>query len=371
MGKTVTATGLSLAGTDAGNYTVNTTATTTADITALAITGSITAANKTYDGNDAATITSRTLTGVIGGDTVSYVGGTATFADKNAGVGKTVTATGLSLAGTDAGNYTVNSTATTTADITTRPLTVTADPGQTKVYGNADPLPFTYAITSGSLVGGDSLSGALSRNAGENVGSYAITQNTLTAGSNYGLAFVSNPFSITPATLSYLATRSRSSRARRFPPSRGRSRDSRLAIRWRPRRRERSRSPRPRRTPTSPASSPSTDPASRRTSATMSSRRLRRTPTALVIAPSGSPVVPAASAMRYVGALASAVQSESACAELHAGGTQESLCGAPQNFRQSEQVNLVPGWRRVIELGNVSLTVEGSGIRLPAGARVQ
>jgi hypothetical protein len=134
VGKTVTGTGLSLAGTDAGNYTVNSTATTTADITALGITGSITAANKTYDGNNTATITSRTLTGVIGGDTLSYVGGTATFSDKNAAVGKTVTGTGLSLAGTDAGNYTVNSTTTTTADITTRPLTVTADPGQTKVY---------------------------------------------------------------------------------------------------------------------------------------------------------------------------------------------------------------------------------------------
>ena len=51
----------------------------------MAITGSVTAANKIYDGNDAATITSRTLTGVISGDTVSYAGGTATFADKNVG----------------------------------------------------------------------------------------------------------------------------------------------------------------------------------------------------------------------------------------------------------------------------------------------
>ena len=74
---------------------------------------------------------------------------------------------------------------------------MTANTGQTKVYGNADPLPFTYAITSGSLVGSDSLNGALSRNAGENVGAYAILQNTLTAGSNYSLAFVSNPFTIT------------------------------------------------------------------------------------------------------------------------------------------------------------------------------
>src|SRR4030095_4470273 len=99
---------------------------------------------------------------------VSYVGGTTTFADKNAGLAKTVTGAGLSLSGADAGNYTVNATALTAADITQRPLAGTADIGHTKGDGNADPLPFTYAITSGNLVAGDSLSGMLSRNAGEN-----------------------------------------------------------------------------------------------------------------------------------------------------------------------------------------------------------
>jgi len=97
--KTVTATGLSLTGTDAGNYTVNSTATATADITPLAITGSITASNKIYDATTAATIASHTLTGVLSGDVVSYTGGTATFANKNVGTAKTVTATGLSLTG--------------------------------------------------------------------------------------------------------------------------------------------------------------------------------------------------------------------------------------------------------------------------------
>src|SRR5207245_5060898 len=98
-------------------------ATTTADITALGITGSVTGSSKTYDGSAAATILSRTLAGVLGTDAVSYVGGTATFGDKNVGTGKTVTGTGLSLSGADAGNYTVNSTATTTADITALGIT--------------------------------------------------------------------------------------------------------------------------------------------------------------------------------------------------------------------------------------------------------
>src|SRR5205823_3595173 len=105
-GKTVTATGLTLAGTDSGNYSLtNTTEPTTADIPARRTSDRFTANNKTYDQTNTATIATRTLTGVISGDTVSMIGGTAMFSDKNVGTGKTVTATGLSLTGTDSGNY--------------------------------------------------------------------------------------------------------------------------------------------------------------------------------------------------------------------------------------------------------------------------
>ncbi len=109
--------GLAIGGTDSGNYTL-TQPTATADITPLAITGSITASNKVYDGTTPAAIATRNLFGVISSDVVSYVGGTATFADKTVGTGKTVTATGLFLSGADVGNYTVNGTTRTTADIT-------------------------------------------------------------------------------------------------------------------------------------------------------------------------------------------------------------------------------------------------------------
>src|SRR5439155_17929686 len=122
---------------DAGNYQLTaTTATTTADITALAITGTITADAKIYDGTTSATIASRSLTGVIAPDVVAYTGGTATFADKHVGTAKTVTATGLSLAGAAGRNYTVNSTATTTASITARVLTGAAT-GLNRVYDGA------------------------------------------------------------------------------------------------------------------------------------------------------------------------------------------------------------------------------------------
>lgn len=93
-------------------------------VTPLAIVGSITAADKTFDATTAATISSRTLTGVVGADVVSYTGGTATFDTAVEGAGKTVTGTGLGLSGADAGNYTVNPVAITTATITAVPPVV-------------------------------------------------------------------------------------------------------------------------------------------------------------------------------------------------------------------------------------------------------
>ena len=132
-GKTLTATGTVNDGNGGSNYAITFVADTTGLINRLGITGTISAGNKTYDGSSEATITARGLTGVLGTDDVQYVGGTATFSDKNVGTGKTVTAIGLSLAGADAGNYTVNGTATANADITPRPLTVSAS-GQDKAY---------------------------------------------------------------------------------------------------------------------------------------------------------------------------------------------------------------------------------------------
>src|SRR5207244_8889129 len=65
--------------------------------------------------------------------------------------------------------------------------TVTPDAGQHKTYGSSDP-----ALTYGSapaLIGSDSFTGALSRDAGSNVGLYNINQGTLALSTNYTLAF--------------------------------------------------------------------------------------------------------------------------------------------------------------------------------------
>jgi hypothetical protein len=80
----------------------------TADITALSVTGSFTAANKVYDGTTAATIATRSLSGASGGDVVSLSGGTTTFASANVGTW-TVTGTSFTLTGAAAGNYSLAS----------------------------------------------------------------------------------------------------------------------------------------------------------------------------------------------------------------------------------------------------------------------
>ncbi len=77
--------------------------------------------------------------------------------------------------------------------ITPKPVTVTADPDQTKVYGEPDPV-FTY-FPSKSL----SFTGALGRASGDDVGSYAINQGDLSAGGNYSIDFISADFMITKA----------------------------------------------------------------------------------------------------------------------------------------------------------------------------
>ena len=105
------------------------------------------------------------------------------------GIDKPVAISGLTLSGAGAGDYTLSTTAAAFASITPRPLTVTAGE-QSKVYGTPDPA-FTVQVTAGSLAAGDSLSGEPGRAAGENAGVYAITQGTLTAGSDYALTFVS------------------------------------------------------------------------------------------------------------------------------------------------------------------------------------
>ena len=207
-GKTVTGTGLALAGADAGNYTVNTSAATLADITPASLTGSITAADKVYDATTAATITGRSLSGVLLTDDVSYTGGSATFDTRHAGAGKTVSAAGLALAGADAGNYTVNATAATTASITPAALALQAT-ADSKTYDGT--TVSSAAPATGGLLGPDTVSGLSqsfdSQNAGARTlavnGGYVVNDGN--GGNNYSVALVTASGTIDPALLTYLA----------------------------------------------------------------------------------------------------------------------------------------------------------------------
>ena len=141
-GKPVTVSGISISGTDSGNYTVNTTTTATANITAKALTVTAVADNKEYDGNTTAMVT--LADNRVSGDVLTASKTTSTFGTKDIGSGKTVTVSGISISGTDAGNYTVNNTATATANITAKALTVTAV-ADNKEYDGSNTATVTLA----------------------------------------------------------------------------------------------------------------------------------------------------------------------------------------------------------------------------------
>jgi hypothetical protein len=82
--------------------------------------------------------------------------------------------------------------------ITSRPVTLTAD-NKEKVYGETDPV-FTYQKTDGSFgfedILDDIVYGTLERESGENGGTYAIRQGSLTFISNYDVTFMEGVFTI-------------------------------------------------------------------------------------------------------------------------------------------------------------------------------
>ena len=140
-------------------------------------TATITAYNATYDGNEHNTATVDYSEGWKGGElTISYTNNT------NAG-----TATASITVG--------EATATVDFTIAKATVTVTAD-AKIKTYGDENP---TLTYTAEGLLGGDTLTsaliGALSREEGENAGSYAITLGTLSA-DNYTISFVGADFTI-------------------------------------------------------------------------------------------------------------------------------------------------------------------------------
>ena len=109
---------------------------------------------------------------------------------------------GSETAPTDAGTYTVEAVVTEEGYTGSAKAVLTINPAVVDVHaldakkgaGGTDPeLKYT---TAGTLYGDDTFSGTLSREPGEDAGTYNITQGTLTLGSNYTINYTSAIFTI-------------------------------------------------------------------------------------------------------------------------------------------------------------------------------
>ncbi|WP_411883170.1 YDG domain-containing protein [Polaromonas sp. YR568] len=192
-GKTVTL-GSSYSGADVGNYAITSQASTTATINKADLTVQAAGGSKVYDGSTAATV-ALSANGMAGD--VLTLTGNASFADANAGLNKAVSVRGIAVGGADAGNYNLisGSTASTTADITPKQLTVTAN-NDTQMsgapYSGGNGLSYNGLVTgdaaatvlAGHVAYGGSAQGAYL------AGDYDITPGGLLANGNYSLRFV-------------------------------------------------------------------------------------------------------------------------------------------------------------------------------------
>ena len=128
--------------------------------------------------------------GLVNGDALS--GALATAATGLSGIGAYAIAQG-SLANA---NYAITAFAGADLTVTPRPVTITAF-DLAKSFGQPDPT-LAYGIGGLGLVNGDQITGALTRDAGETVGSYAILQGSLALSSNYLMTFQPGRLTVSP-----------------------------------------------------------------------------------------------------------------------------------------------------------------------------
>ncbi|SUJ01322.1 gliding motility-associated C-terminal domain [Sphingobacterium spiritivorum] len=178
----------------AANYTITYTG-ANLTITKANLTVTADAQNKIYGASDP--VLTYKVTGLVNNDAATVVTGTLKRA-----IGENTGTYAISNNNLTAANYTITYTGADLT-ITKANLTVTAD-AKTKVYGTADPA-LTYKVTG--LVNNDAaavVTGTLERATGENVGTYAISNNDLTA-SNYTITYAGANLTITKANLTVTA----------------------------------------------------------------------------------------------------------------------------------------------------------------------
>jgi len=188
--KAVTVAGSTLSGTKAGNYNLTEVADLTANVRAKAITVTANAQTKVYGSSDPA-LNYGVSPSLYSGDAFT---GMLSRASGDT-VGKYAIVQGTLSAGT---NYSL-SILGDSLSITTYPITVTAR-DTSRSGGMTDPV---LPLSATPLLGSDTWSGALSRDAGESDGDYPIRLGTLSAGANYDVTFHGATFKIrTPSSLS-------------------------------------------------------------------------------------------------------------------------------------------------------------------------
>jgi hypothetical protein len=169
--RTVTLTGATLSGAQAGNYSLISVNTTTAGITQRGLTVTAVTASKIYDGglssNGVPTIAAATAnTGLVSGDVVNQAA-TQVYDDKNVRNTHVMTASGLTikdaLGANMTGNYDITYNTVATGIISPRGLTVSAVTDSKTYDGgvNSDGVPTIAASTSTTgLVAGDEVNQA-------------------------------------------------------------------------------------------------------------------------------------------------------------------------------------------------------------------
>ncbi|WP_017664216.1 MBG domain-containing protein [Porphyrobacter sp. AAP82] len=137
--------------------------------------------------------------GLVNGDQLG--GSLATTAVSTSGIGNYAITQGTLIASSNYDLTFVGGQLT----ITPRPITIDAS-NLSRAYGDANPA-LTYVVGGQGLVNGDQLTGALTTVAGvtTGIGSYAITQGTLTAGGNYSITYTGGQLAITPRAITVTA----------------------------------------------------------------------------------------------------------------------------------------------------------------------
>ncbi|MFZ4611970.1 MAG: beta strand repeat-containing protein, partial [Gemmataceae bacterium] len=149
--KPVTVSAYSIAGADAGNYSLVQPPGLTATITPLAGALAVTSVVKTYDGSTVLPSGSSayTLSGVLAGDTVTVASATGSgFASMNVATGLDVSISTVTLGGVDGGNYvapTGPASPNTIGTINPRSLLAAVTGNPTKTYDGTTTAPLTSA----------------------------------------------------------------------------------------------------------------------------------------------------------------------------------------------------------------------------------